>query len=168
MANPFLTSAPYDPRGGFGFQRPPTQPMLPYDPGGTMPIGLDTPVGRLGICPPGTRCAGASGRILGQTFCLGGCVATPPQVLNGLPVDPGQPRPPADWDPAMPLGTPYAKKRKRMNYSNQKALRRALRRATGYARQQKSIRKAAGEFAREFGPKRSARRDLGRGHTHVK
>lgn len=59
--------------------------------------------------------------------------------------------------------------RKRMNYSNQKALRRALRRATGYARQQKAVRKAASEFAREFGPRRSApRRDVGRGHVHVR
>lgn len=59
--------------------------------------------------------------------------------------------------------------RRRMNYSNQKALRRALRRATGYARQQKAVRKAASEFAREFGPRRSApRRDLGRGHVHVR
>lgn len=60
------------------------------------------------------------------------------------------------------------KKYKRMNYSNQKALRRALRRATGYARQQKAVKKAASEFAREFGPKRSARRDLGPRHSHVR
>jgi hypothetical protein len=60
-------------------------------------------------------------------------------------------------------------KRRRMNYSNQKALRRALRRATGYARQQKAVRKAASEFAREFGPKRkSPRRDLGSGHRHIR
>jgi hypothetical protein len=59
--------------------------------------------------------------------------------------------------------------RRRMNYSNQKALRRALRRATGFARQNKAVRKAAGEFAREFGPKRSSpRRDVGRGHVHVR
>jgi hypothetical protein len=62
-----------------------------------------------------------------------------------------------------------APKRRRMNYSNQKALRRALRRATGFARQNKAVRKAAGEFAREFGPKRSSpRRDLGAGHRHVR
>ena len=48
-----------------------------------------------------------------------------------------------------------APRRRRMNYSNQRALRRSLRRVTGYARQQKSIKKAAAEFAREFGPKRS-------------
>ena len=67
---------------------------------------------------------------------------------------------------AAAMGLP---RRKRMNYSNQKALRRALRRATGYARQQKAVRKAASEFAREFGPRRSApRRDVGRGHVHVR
>lgn len=60
-------------------------------------------------------------------------------------------------------------RRRRMNFANQKALRRSLRRVTGYARQQKAIRKAASEFAREFGPKRRApRRDLGRGHVHVR
>jgi hypothetical protein len=52
------------------------------------------------------------------------------------------------------------RKRRRMNYSNQKALRRSLRRVTGYARQQKAIKKAAREFAREFGPKHHARRDV--------
>jgi len=61
------------------------------------------------------------------------------------------------------------KKRRRMNYQNQKAARRSIRRLTGMARQNKALRKAASEFAREFGPKRSApRRDLGRGHTHVR
>ncbi len=60
-------------------------------------------------------------------------------------------------------------RRRRMNYSNQKALRRSLRRVTGYARQQKAVRKAAQEFAREFGPKRRpSRRDLPRGHVHVR
>lgn len=57
-------------------------------------------------------------------------------------------------------GAGYPRKRRRMNYTNQKALRRSLRRVTGYARQQKAVRKAASEFAREFGPKRrSAKRD---------
>lgn len=62
------------------------------------------------------------------------------------------------------------KKRRRMNYANQRALRRSLRRVTGYARQQKAVRKAAQEFAREFGPKRrhTPRRDLPRGHIHVR
>lgn len=169
MANPFLTSAPMDPRGGFGFQRPPVpgMPYTPFDPVGTVPgiVGIDTPVGRLEACPPGTHCGGTGGRILGQTFCIGGCVPDAP----GLPIDPGQPQPRDPRDPAMPLGRVVGAKRKRMNYSNQKALRRALRRATGYARQQKSIRKAAGEFAREFGPKsRRARRDLPAHHEHVR
>lgn len=75
--------------------------------------------------------------------------------------------------PSTPMPTRYGvggvRRRRRMNYGNQRALRRSLRRVTGYARQQKAIRKAASEFAREFGPRRSSpRRDLGRGHVHVR
>jgi hypothetical protein len=135
------------------------------------PIGLGLPgVGGVGVgvCPPGTRCLGPS--VAG--VCLGTCVQS--QVLPGPNVLPGQ----QQIIPAggVPTGTvdPYTgqlarPKRRRMNYSNQKALRRALRRATGYARQQKAVKKAAAEFAREFGPKRArSRRDLPRGHTHVR
>ncbi len=91
----------------------------------------------------------------GRQFPLGGLGFGPGPAQRRMRVDPqtGEMRP----------------ARRRMNYSNQKALRRALRRATGYARQQKAVRKAASEFAREFGPRRrSPRRDLPRGHVHVR
>ena len=129
-------------------------------------VGVGGGVG-VGICPPGTRCIGA------EAFgaCLGTCV---PTTAGGpvpiLPPGGGTAIGPVYTDPT--TGQTVAvgpKKRRRMNYSNQKALRRALRRATGYARQQKAVRKAASEFAREFGPKRRApRRDLGPGHRHVR
>jgi hypothetical protein len=135
------------------------------------PIGIGLPgVGGVGVgvCPPGTRCLGPSA----AGVCFGTCVQS--QVIPGPQILPGQ----TGILPAggVPTGTvdPYTgqvvkAKRRRMNYSNQKALRRALRRATGYARQQKAVKKAAAEFAREFGPKRSRpRRDLGRGHEHVR
>lgn len=111
------------------------------------------------------------------TGALGGRRRQMPGVRHILPAAPGQRigamrglgfGPPGGR--AVPRGVPGAPSRRRMNYSNQKALRRALRRATGYARQQKAVRKAAQEFAREFGPKRRAapRRDLPRGHVHVR
>lgn len=131
------------------------------------PIGLGipgTPVG-IGLCSPGYRCVGPSA--LG--VCLGTCV---PTGSVGGPYTPDYVQPPGQPGKPEVGGVVYGKlqpKRRRMNYSNQKALRRALRRATGYARQQKAVRKAAQEFAREFGPKRSRpRRDLGRGHEHVR
>lgn len=131
------------------------------------PIGLGLPgVGGVGVgvCPPGTRCLGPS--VAG--VCLGTCVQS--QVLPGAQILPGAPGigPIYENGPVVAGRVPGAKRR-RMNYSNQKALRRALRRATGYARQQKAVKKAAAEFAREFGPKRSrSRRDLPRGHGHVR
>jgi hypothetical protein len=126
--------------------------------------GFEQPVGigiggiGAGICPPGTRCVGASA----FGACLGTCVP------SGAASLPGGPQIIAG---ATPIGPIYGAngqvvagvrpKRRRMNYSNQKALRRALRRATGYSRQQKAIRKVASEFAREFGPKtRRPRRDV--------
>lgn len=145
--------------------------------GGAMNGGFEQPIGigigsgvGVGICPPGTRCLGPSA----AGICLGTCVQS--QITPQQPyILPGQPAPliPAG---GLPTGAvdPYTgqlrRRRRKMNYSNQKALRRSLRRATGYARQQKAVRKAAQEFAREFGPKRSprARRDLPRGHTHVR
>ena len=175
MANPFLTPAPFDPRSGFGFKRPPVT-GLPFDqpniPGqGGFDLGtIDTPLGPATICMPGSHCTGPSiSGPFGTSACLGQCVAVAHPDQPGIV---GEPLGPPVMDPktGRPVPTPYvAPKRKRMNYGNQRALRRALRRATGYARQQKSIRKAAGEFAREFGPKtRRARRDLPAGHTHVK
>ncbi len=129
------------------------------------PIGIGIPgVGGVGVgvCPPGTRCLGPS--VAG--VCLGTCVQS--QVLPGPNVLPGQQQitaggvPTGTVDPV--TGQVMRPKRRRMNYSN-----RALRRATGYARQQKAVKKAAAEFAREFGPKRSrSRRDLPRGHGHVR
>jgi hypothetical protein len=147
--------------------------------GGAMNGGFEQPIGiglpgvggvGIGICPPGTRCLGPSA----GGVCLGTCV--PSQVIPGGPaILPGQIQPivPAGGVPTGRVD-PYTgqllrPKRRRMNYSNQKALRRALRRATGYARQQKAVKKAAAEFAREFGPKRArSRRDLPRGHAHVR
>lgn len=125
-------------------------------------------IGGGGACPPGTYCRGVPIETpLGST-CIGSCVpltgGTPYTPDVQLPGKPTVPKP-----PVYGKLDPYGKKRRRMNYSNQKALRRALRRATGYARQQKAVKKAAQEFAREFGPKRSRpRRDLGRGHVHIR
>lgn len=122
-------------------------------------IGIGGQIGA-GICPPGTRCVGASA----FGACLGTCVPTGTAQLPGgpqiiQPIIPGGGVPTGPVDPY--TGKLVGKKRRRVNYSNQKALRRALRRATGYARQQKAIKKLAGEFAREFGPKRSRpRRDV--------
>lgn len=135
--------------------------------------GMDGGFGDVGLglgngspCPTGTYCKGVPiSTPIGST-CLGSCVPYSGATLPGVPGTPG-------------IGPIYEgngqvivagkRKRRRMNYSNQRALRRALRRATGYVRQQKAIRKAAGEFAREFGPKtRRPRRDLGRGHVHVR
>lgn len=109
---------------------------------------------------------------------IGGRPAPQPRILAPRPqvgvmpggaasrIFPGRPTTPMRVDPVTGA---VVKKRRRMNYSNQKALRRALRRAGGYARQQKAVRKAASEFAREFGPKRrTPRRDLPRGHIHVR
>ncbi|UCC72599.1 MAG: hypothetical protein JSV86_19925 [Gemmatimonadota bacterium] len=99
-------------------------------------------------------------------------------ILGGAPTMPGGAMPigpaarkatTAGTEAAIRAARGLGPKRKRMNYANQKALRRSLRRVTGYARQQKAVRKAAQEFAREFGPKRrAARRDLGPGHRHVR
>ena len=90
----------------------------------------------------------------------------PPLYAYRGPPRPGAPPRAVTVDPV--TGEVKARRR-RMNYANQRALRRSLRRVTGYARQQKSVRKAAQEFAREFAPKRRApRRDLPRGHIHVR
>jgi hypothetical protein len=133
---------------------------------GQVGLGGGFALGGGGACPPGTYCKGVPIETPFGSTCIGSCVplgtvVQPPQIIpaGGIPTGPvdqftGQ------------LARP---KRRRMNYSNQKALRRALRRATGYARQQKAVKKAAAEFAREFGPKRSRpRRDLPRGHGHVR
>lgn len=115
----------------------------------------------VGAVVPGP--VGAIGRVIaGRPAPQPRIIAPRPQVGvmpggGGARIFPGA-RTPTRVDPA--TGMPV-RKRRRMNYSNQKALRRALRRASGYARQQKAVRKAASEFAREFGPKpRRARRDV--------
>lgn len=128
------------------------------------PIGIGIPGTGIGagICPTGTQCVGPT--VAG--ICLGSCVTVPGAPAAGLPaILPPQVTPTPTrqvyTDPTTGQVVAVPKKRRRMNYSNQKALRRALRRATGYARQQKAVRKAAQEFAREFGPKtRRARRDV--------
>lgn len=112
----------------------------------------------------------------GVGLIKGGRGGPPQPPAGGMPGVgwPGYPRIPLPGVPGAGQGRrvrrqPGEGKRRRMNYNNQKALRRALRRATGFARQNKAVKKAASEFAREFGPKRSsARRDLGRGHRHVR
>ena len=105
MANPLL-DAPYDPRiGGGGLPFP--RRFEPIDPGGLgggeIPmIGIDTPLGRVGICPPGTACSGPSMDIAGVTACLGSCrvVAVQPDQ-PGLPFDPnGQPQEPGVRPPS--------------------------------------------------------------------
>ncbi len=141
------------------------------------PTGLGIPGTDIGagVCPVGYQCIGPT--VAG--VCLGTCAPRPGGPGAPIPILPPQDPiygpgigPPVGTRPGDridPATGQIVARRRRMNYSNQKALRRALRRATGYARQQKAVRKAAQEFAREFGPKRrTARRDLPRGHVHVR
>ena len=71
MGNPLL-DAPYIPGGQMPFPRE-FQPMDPYARlGGDVPvIGIDTPVGRVGICPQGTACTGPTIDVAGVTACFG-------------------------------------------------------------------------------------------------
>lgn len=140
------------------------------------PIGLGIPglPAGAGFCRPGTVCYGVPGP-LGS--CVGSCgppvagaqLPGAPQIIAAQPTGAGVTQVVTDPSTGQQIVFSKKGKRRRMNYANQRALRRALRRATGYARQQKSIRKVASEFAREFGPKRSrSRADLPRGHRHVR
>lgn len=63
-------------------------------------------------------------------------------------------------------GIPGVRRRRRINPSNSRALRRAVSRISAWDRQRKSVEKALRKVAPK--PARRARADLPRGHRHVR
>ncbi len=122
------------------------------------------------------KAAGVVGGILPGP--LGGAARIAGRLLGGgpKPVAPSMPGVGAfgairqrmmPGQPSMPLGTPYgARRRRRMNPLNVKALRRSTRRLASFQREAKKVEK---ELRKLAPPRRGgARRDLGRGHVHVR
>lgn len=120
---------------------------------------------------------------LGTAAKLGGGLLAPgrPQIL---PPAPSMPRMPGvtpftgpqvfsqqfgpgagKFGPRVDPRTGMPKRRRRMNPLNPQALSRATRRLAAYQRRNKQVEKQLRKIAP---PRRSSRRDLPRGHTHVR
>lgn len=79
-----------------------------------------------------------------------------PQIINGQ-----QPR-------VTKSGMVTTRKRPRMDPNNTRALRRAIRRVEAHVRQEQRLKKTMGKVASHYRPRRGSRRDLPRGHVHVR
>ena len=142
--------------GGPALPAPPVRPLLP-PPGGmsiySMPSSQDTGV----TCPAGTRCVGASS----DGMCLGSCV----QMTGGLPTGlPGgacmtgfhlnksryvtRGGGTSKYPPALLLHEKHSTcvKTRRLNVGNARALRRALRRARGFAKLAHKVLRATHQY----------------------